>query len=372
MIYRRFGKTESWISAFTLGTMRLAHLTQDQAEAVVWKALEAGINHLETAQAYGSSEVQLGQILKSIPTNDRPYLMTKILPTHPRDQLRPLLEDSLNRLQVDHIDHFAFHGINLPEHLDHALDRLPVIEQAISEGLVRHVGFSTHADRDLIQQTIQTEAFEFVNLHYYYFNQRHAPVLDLALEHDLGTLIISPADKGGQLYRPPQKLKDLCHPWTPLEFGYRFLLADDRIHTLTLGAETSAELTKALQSLDHPQQWHEWGSEILDRLQAVHIEALGSDRCAQCFECLPCPVSIQIPEVLRLRNLTVAYDMKAFGEYRYNMLGQAGHWFPGVKADQCNECGDCLPRCPEDLPIPQLLWDTHTRLNQNPIRRLWE
>jgi hypothetical protein len=274
---------------------------------------------------------------------------------------------------VDRIDNLAFHGINLPEHLDQVLKQgLPVMHQAVAEGLVGHVGFSTHAPLELILQAIQTDAFEFVNLHYYYFHQRNAPALDLATQKDLGVFIISPADKGGMLYQPPAKLADLCQPLTPLDFGYRFLLADPRVHTLSLGAAHPSQVQAALQSLQHPHQWAEWGSQIENRLQATLDLSLGTDRCSQCFACLPCPAGITIPEVLRLRNLATAYDMTDYARYRYNMFGQAGHWFPGGKGNECTECGDCLPRCPEHLPIPQLLADAHARFDQAPIRRLWE
>ena len=58
------------------------------------------------------------------------------------------------------------------------------------------------------------------------------------------------------------------------------------------------------------------------------------------------------------------YDMVDFGKYRYNMLEGKGHWFPGTFASKCTECGDCLPRCPENLEIPRLLKQTHRKLFQ--------
>ncbi len=384
MFYHRFGRTERSISAFSLGTMRLVHHSHTQARQILLTALQAGINHIETAQAYGDSEIQLGRILQELwtdPTLDLPprgdlILTSKVSPGLSTADLWQAIENSLTRLQIESLDAIAFHGINQPDHLDQVLQvGLPTLQRAVDQGLIRHIGFSTHGPLDLILRTLETDAFDFINLHYYYFNQRNAPAITLAQERDIGVFIISPADKGGMLYRPPTALVDLCAPLSPLEFGYRFLLQDPRIHTLSLGAETPIQIHQALQSLEHigdpPQDGFDLEA-IEFRLRETAQQQLDTDRCAQCYACLPCPVSIHIPEILRLRNLGIAYDMVEYGQYRYNMLGQAGHWFPGKKGDQCTECGECLPRCPEDLSIPRLLFDTHERFNRSPLRRLWE
>jgi uncharacterized protein len=369
--YRRFGRTEMHLSVFTLGGMRFLG-SKETAIRTAFEAVRLGINHIETARGYGESERFLGEAFRAGLPRDKLFITTKITPTADRDTMRRQIDESLKRMRISRIDNFDLHGINLPEHLALCTRKngcLKAIQEAMDEGIIGHLGFSTHGKLPLLLETINTDIFESINLHYYYFNQNNAPAVELAHQKDMGVFIISPTDKGGQLFNPSLKLEQLCAPYLPMAINHRFLLSDPRVHTLSLGASNPEEFAPHIAVADNDMPLTDSEKAVFARLDAQYQTV--PSLCEQCMQCLPCPENINIPEVLRLRNLALGFDMQEFAQYRYGMFGNAGHWYPGTTANACTDCGDCLPRCPVELEIPTLLEESHKLMFQGNRKRLW-
>ena len=374
MEYRRFGKTEESISVITLGGMRFKHgwnpprslLPKESIQnciEITRQALELGINHIETAHGYMKSENLYGEVLKELGTPRENFkMMTKGAPMT-GEETRALVEEQLKSLHLDYLDFYGWHGINNEERLKAAVKPggpVEVLHRLREEGLIRHIGFSTHGSLDIIQEALNTDLFSFVNLHYYYFFQRNLAAVRLAGEKDIGVFIISPNEKGGMLWKPSRKVEEACHPLTAIEFNGRFCLSHPEVTTLSMGIHEPEHFPQNLSILNGEDYTSQASRAIQEKMDAPLSKI--SSLCTLCAECLPCPEEINIPEVLRFRNLLQAYEMEDYGKFRYNMFEGEGHWFPGNFASKCTECGDCLPRCPEKLEIPSLLNETHKKL----------
>ena len=369
---RDFGSGRA-VSLFTLGTMRAVD-SPDQMSEVLETAAQIGINHIETASAYGPAETFIGDaLMHRCPSPDGGWVITsKLLPGLPLLEGQRQLDDMLARLGISRLDNLAVHGINRSDHLDWALtgEGAELLDWAESSGRVQQIGFSSHGSTELIERALRSGRFSFCSLHLHMLDPLRLPLAMRALQRGIGVMAISPADKGGRLQAPSPTLVEDCQPVPPLHLAYRFLLAQG-VSTLTLGARSAddLQLARQLSHADGPLTEEEKGS--LAHLAKKRSERLGNDLCEQCQACLPCPNQVPIPELLRLRNLAIGHDLNGFSQERYNLIGRAGHWWELVDATGCDGCGECLPRCPHQLPIPVLLRDTHQRLAAAPRRRLW-
>ncbi len=390
MQYRRFGRTELSMPLFSCGGMRYQYKWQDvpknqippnnqqNLENTIRRSLECGINHIETARGYGTSEMQLGEILPKLP-REKIIVQTKVSPGADPQEFQSKFQQSLQFLQLEYIDLLGIHGINTLELLNYSIRPggcLDVARKLQSQGKVRFIGFSTHGPTDVIIKTIETNQFDYVNLHWYYINQLNWTAIEAAQKFDMGVFIISPSDKGGKLYQPPQKLIDLCYPLSPMVFNNLFCLSHPQVHTLSLGASKPTDFDEHLKTLEFLDKTDEILPPILIRLEQEAIAQLGENWFKTWHIGLPTPENtpgnINIPVILWLRNLAIAYDMWEYAKMRYNLLGNGSHWFPGANAEEVEkyDLSKCLAKSLHADKILDILQDAHQLLGGMAVERL--
>ena len=395
MIYRRFGRTEISMPVFSCGGMRYQHKwddlplsevppdNQSNLEATIRRSVEVGINHIETARGYGSSERQLGLILPQLP-RDEIIVQTKIAPEADPSIFVKHFNESLDRMNLEHVDLLAIHGINTYEQYWQSIKPggcLAAAREIQAQGKALHIGFSTHGAFDLVMDTVCHEGdggFDYVNLHWYYIFQKNWPAVLAAKQRDMGLFIISPSDKGGMLYRPSEKLVELCDPLHPLVFNCLFCLRQSEVHTLSLGASTPSDFDLQLSSLPYLDEVDTLLPPIVERLDRAMHDAVGKEVAEKFAQGLPewedAPDYINMPVILWLRHLAMAYDMQEYGRMRYNLLGNGGHWFPGLNASNVErlDIAKAVSKSPYKDKIPGWLKESHEMLWSEPEKRLSE
>ena len=351
---------------------------QANVEATIHRAVELGINHIETARGYGTSEMQLGRVLPELP-RDKIIVQTKVSPQENAGEFVKIFEKSMNYLRLDFVDLLAIHGINNRQLLDWALKKNGCVAAARrlqKAGRIRFLGFSTHATTDVILETVNSGEFDYLNLHWYFVNPLNWPAIVAARKHDMGVFIISPNDKGGKLYEPPPRMVELCAPLSPMQFNDLYCLARAEVHTLSCGAARPGDFAPHARALDYYDKIPETIAPIERRLRAEMERALGADWCNNWSRGLPnyvdVPGELNVMEILRLWTYAKSLGLVSWGKMRYNLMGQGDHWFPGANAAKIDreKLRPALAKSPFAQRVPDILTEAHSMFFDAPVTRL--
>ena len=351
---------------------------QANLEATIRRAVELGINHIETARGYGSSEMQLGWVLPKLP-RDKIIVQTKVAPHATAKEFLAVFETSMKYLQLDHVDLLSLHGINNRQLLEWSLRKggcVDAVRELQRAGRVRFLGFSTHATEDVILEAVNSGEFDYVNLHWYFVNDLNWPAVQAAARRDMGVFIISPNDKGGKLYSPPERLRELCAPLTPMQFNALYCLARPEVHTLSCGAARPGDFDEHVAALDFYDRIPTTIASIEKRLREEIERNVGRDWVERWTEGLPqyvdVPGKLHLKEILRLWTFVKGLGLVEWGKMRYNLMSQGDHWFPGETAGKLDEVNlaAAIKGSPFAAKIPGMLAEAHDLLSDAPRKRL--
>ena len=366
MEYRALGSTGLKVSVLGFGAMRIPGKPVEEVAPILHRAIELGVTYIDTAPGYGDSEALIGQALAGRDTSGL-VISTKSSPDGDTtaDAVRQRVEESLQRMGIPKINVLQMWGVNNAEVRQKVFAKggpLEGVRQLQAEGLVDHLGFTTHGQPEDVIALMETGEFESVTGRYHYLDLVYEPVRERARELGMAFVAMTPLGQGW-LARPTAKLQAVLGAHHPVDFALRTTAAKPGISSMIVGIGSLTELEEAYHAIGGELQ-DAAGLEAAAQEVRAHLARLmpSGTYCTGCRECLPCPANVNIPELLRLNNLLRAYDLVDWCKDRYKLMGNAAHWYPGVKVDQCTECGDCEPRCPERLPIIALLKQLHDDL----------
>ena len=261
---RNLGRTGHKVGIFSLGGQAALEKPENEAVAVpiVERALDLGVNYLDTSARYGGearwSERYLGQVMKR--RRREAFLATK---THDRtaDGSMRLLETSLKLLQTDHVDLWQLHAMSTMKDVDDICARggaLEAFQKARDQKLVRFLGLSGHTDPDILAEAIRRFPFDTVLMAFNAADTWHLPfkktLLPLAVEKEMGIIGMKIPARGRLLegVQPPpaaQQRGTAKHdrPGTlTMQEAMRYTLSHP-VSTVIIGVDNLAQLEEDLR-----------------------------------------------------------------------------------------------------------------------------
>lgn len=382
--YRTLGKTGIQASILGYGAMRLPTKEDgtcdlEKSVPLLRQAIDLGVNYIDTAYVYinGTSEVAVGQAIKGY-DRSKLYLATKI-PVHSAedargDVWRSKLEESLRRFDTPYIDFILFHGLRWDEFEQHVSKpgmALEAARKAQEEGLVRHVSFSSHDTVENIIKLIDTGEFASMLVQYNYLDRHNEPAIAHAAAKGMGVIIMGPV-AGGRLATPQGVVVDeegQLEMKTP-ELALRFVWNNPNVTVALSGMNTSQQIEENVAAANRMAAMT---PEEQARIQELfeRNQKLADLYCTGCGYCMPCPNGVNIPENFRYMNWYRVWGLEQQAKEAYARLSAEGVWTPwagrieGLKAEECLQCGECEPKCPQNIPIMEQLQEVAATLGAN-------
>jgi predicted aldo/keto reductase-like oxidoreductase len=369
MLYRKFGKLDWKPSALGFGAMRLPTIEGDSAQIdeplatrMVRYAIDHGVNYVDTAYPYhsGNSERFLSRALQD-GYRERVKLATKLpmWQVEATEDFDRYLDEQLEKLQTDHIDFYLFHGLR-KERWD-AVRKLNILEEAeaaVADGRVRHLGFSFHDEFEVFKDIIDGyDGWTMCQIQYNYMDEEHqagTEGLKYAAEKGLAVVVMEPI-RGGRLSgSPPQAILDL---WatapterSPAEWALQWVWNHPEVSLVLSGMSTMAHVEENVRSAGRsgPDMLSQEELELIGRVRDTYRD-LCPVPCTKCEYCLPCPSGVNIPRIFEIFNEAMMYNEMRSARRMYNWLKEE------ERADQCEECGQCMELCPQNIPISDWL-----------------
>ena len=367
MQYRKFGNLDWQVSALGFGCMRLpiigndaGNIDQEKTTEMIRAAVEAGVNYFDTAYLYHEQkgEKALGIALQG-GYRERVRIATKlpVVIVEKTDDFDRMLDEELERLQTDVIDFYLMHSIN--EEKWEKIQRLGLLkkaEAAVADGRIRYIGFSFHDRLEVFKRIIDGyDNWTFCQIQYNYMDvnfQAGREGLHYAADKGLPVVIMEPL-RGGKLAAEIPAVKPIWDSApikrTPVDWALQWLWSQPEVSVVLSGMSTLKQVQENIASADRSRIGLLSAEElaIVDKVREMLL-GLSPIDCTRCEYCLPCPQGVNIPRVFDYYNRAAIYGNldEVRSAYRQNVDD-------AEKAGNCIQCEECLPKCPQQLPISE-------------------
>ena len=374
MLYNKLGKTNLEVSRLGFGAMRLPtknsnnNIDEIEASKMLEYGIENGINIIDTAYPYhaegldgnGNSEVFIGNFLNENTLRDEIILQTKspswLMEKH--SDFEFYLNEQLKKLKTDYIDIYLLHSLTVPDwNKVNDLNVLDFLDDCLSSGQVKHVGFSSHIEVDyLIEILDEYPKWEVVLTQMNYLDEYYQSGimgLDYLKQTNVGSMIMEPLRGGRLVENIPSDVSKLWNTAevkrTPVEWALQYLWNRDDVDCVLSGMSSLKQVKENIDIASKVDEISANDQELIREVARTYRTHLGNN-CTRCGYCMPCPHGVDIINCLTEYNIAhMMQNPKASAMQYFSLIDDDS------RADSCVRCMECLPFCTQMLNIPDEL-----------------
>jgi hypothetical protein len=328
------------------------------------KFLAAGGTYFDTAYVYdnGLSEAAFRAAVADRHPREAYTLCTKLnafMQCHDEASAKQQFYTSLERTGAGYFDFYLLHALqrnNVQKYTDYKL--WDFVAEQKAKGLIRHYGFSFHADPELLEQLLKDHPeVEFVQLQINYADWENPGVAsrrnyEICQEYGKPVVIMEPV-KGGILADPIPAVREILEAADPkascASWALRFAAGLDNLLAVLSGMSNVAQMEDNLRHMSPFKPLDASEMKAIEKAQKA-LDAAKAIPCTACHYCTKgCPMGIPIPEIFTVYNrMEGSPHFRTVREYTIVTTDKG-------KAADCVQCGQCESVCPQHLPIIELL-----------------
>ena len=383
MQYRTNPRNGDRISALGLGCMRFpgppGRPDPARARELIARAVERGINYLDTAYLYPGNEACVGAALEELGLRDQVLLATKLPHGSVRAQrdLDRIFDEQLRRLRTDHVDYYLVHNVTSPAQWER-LCELGIedwIARQRAAGRIRQMGFSYHGSAGDFPVVLDAYDWDFCQIQYNYAGETYqagTAGLRAAAARGLAVFVMEPLMGGRLADRLPDRVRRIIDAAatpelaTPAAWGLSWVWDHPEVTMLLSGMnapeqidENAALAERALPGSLAPAQ-HEVIARVVEEFERTNRVP-----CTGCNYCMPCPQGINIPGCFSAYNASYAHGW--FTGLSQYFTASAIRTSEPKLVSNCVRCGACARHCPQHIDIPARLEEVARRFQPGPV-----
>lgn len=399
MAYRINTSTNDRVSLLGYGMMRLPSkpsengnrwggggIDQEQTNRLVDYAINHGVNYFDTAPVYGNgkSETATGIALHRYP-REKYFVATKLSNFSPETRklegAKEMYHNSMKYLQVDYIDYYLLHSVGgtIEEFNARFVDNgiLDFLIEERKAGRIRNLGFSFHGGKEIFDHTMvlhEKYHWDFVQIQMNYLDWKNAKsqnkrnvnaeyLYNELAKRNISVVIMEPL-LGGRLSKVPGDVANVLKQHEPeksiASWAFRFCGTWPQVLTSLSGMTYMEHLQDNLKTFSPLKPLTDEELRMLDDL-CFEMLKYHQVPCTSCRYCMPCPAGVEIPLVFSHYNKCIndkqmplnSRDDDYEGKRKAFLLGYDQKVPRLGQADQCVDCEECLPKCPQGIQIPK-------------------